>query len=105
MASISWDMDDPIVKNVKFEQDKTRQWNVIVTLHEHWRDSLGAKVVKGKLVHEGMIFDKDIDSVTWTPATTRSERGRRPSESIMTFHTQSEDYPEKAKVEIEVTEA
>ena len=105
MADINWETDDPIVESVQFEQDRTGQWNVIVALREHWRDSLGTKVVKAKLVQEGRIFDKDIDSATWTPAATRSKVGGKPSETTMTFHTGSEDYPEKGKVEIEVSEA
>ncbi len=105
MSDIKWELDDPIVKRVDFEQDKTGQWNVTVALREHWRDSLGTKVVKAKLVREGMILDKDIDSATWTPAATRSEKGAKPSESTVTFNTKSEEYPDKAKVEIEISEA
>jgi len=105
MADISWDADDPIVKSADFEQDEKGLWDVIVTLREHWRDSLGTKVVKVRLVRGGRVFDKDLDSATWMPATTRRQASAQPSETTMTFHTGSDDYPEKGKVEIEVSEA
>ena len=104
MADISWDLHDPIVEMVEFEQGKTGQWNVKVSLRERWLNSLGSRVVEARLVREGRIFDKDLDSATWTPATTRVARSNKPSRTTMTFHVGAEDYPSKGKVEVVISE-
>ena len=103
MANINWDLDDPIIQRLQFTQDNLGHWNISIGLREHWAGSLGSKVVKVTLVGPGLIFSKDIGSVTWTPARSGKKR-TKPAKKTILFQTRSDEYPKDTKVEIEFSE-
>jgi hypothetical protein len=98
MAEVSWQVDDPIVESFSCIKDAAGFWNVSITLEEATPGSLGKKVVMAKLKAHG----KDVAQSLW-PVTASRQEGEA-AKTTLTFQTGAATYPEKAKLEIELTE-
>jgi hypothetical protein len=98
MAEVSWQVDDPVVENISYTKDAAGFWNVSITLQEATPGSLGKKVVMAKLKAHG----KDVAQSLWPVTASRPEG--ETSKTTLTFQTGSATYPDRARLEIELTE-
>ncbi len=102
MVGIAWELEDPIVEDVKITQGEQGFWTVSVTLREQHPRSLEGKVIRAKLIDQGRFFGKEIASRIW--AVESSRHGFEVSKTAFTFDTGSTEYPEHTKVELEFFE-
>lgn len=98
MAEVSWQVDDPIVESISWTKDAAGFWNISVNLEEATPGSLGKKVVMAKLKSHG----KDVAQSLW-PVTASRQEGEAAKTSL-SFQTGAATYPDRAKLEIELTE-
>ena len=102
MAEVNWQIEDPVVEELRFSKDAAGFWNVSVALQEAATGSVGKKVVKARLVDEGHLRGKDIAQSMWPVAGSRQEG--KPARTTLTFNTGSATYPAKMKLEMELVE-
>ncbi len=98
MPEVSWQIDDPVVQSISFVKDAAGFWNVSAALQEATPGSLGKKVVMAKLKAHG----KDIAQSLWPVTATRPEG--EAAKTTLSFQTGSATYPDRARLEIELTE-
>jgi hypothetical protein len=99
MAGLEWEFSDPVMEGVSLSRDEQGLWIVGLRVREQHEGSLGQKVIRARMIDQGRFLGREIASVVWPVTQTREER--TASETTLLFHTGTNDYPDKTKIEFE----
>ena len=99
MAKMEWDFSDPLVEEMSLSRDEQGLWVVRLKVREQHEGSLGQKVIRARMTDQGRFLGKEVSTVVWSAAQTREER--KASQTTLVFNTGTNEYPDRAKIELE----
>jgi hypothetical protein len=104
MAGIDWELEDPLIDNVKLFKDDAGFWNVSVVVREATPGSLGKNVIVIRLTERGSLpfQDKEVARMTWPVSKSRTQG--EVASNTFEFNTGSAAYPTHMKIGLEVIE-